>query len=69
MSMTNLQIELLKTFSFELSESQLQEIKKLLARYFAEKSTSEMEEFCAENNWDEQTLEALAEDHLRTSYE
>lgn len=37
--LTNLQIELLKLFDYELSEEQLIEIRKLLSTYFAEKAT------------------------------
>jgi hypothetical protein len=68
MQMTNLQMELLKTFSYELSEAQLLEIKKLLSSYFAEKATGEMDEFCKENGWNNETIEALANEHLRTEY-
>lgn len=67
--MTNLQIELLKTFSFELTESQLLEIKYLLSRYFAEKATDEMDRFCQESDWNNETIDELSKAHLRTKYE
>lgn len=68
MQMTNLQMELLKTFSYNLSETQLLEIKQVLAKYFADKATFEMDKFCEENGWNGETLETLANEHLRTKY-
>lgn len=68
MQLTNLQLELLKTFKYDLNESQILEIKKLLTEYFAQKATSQMDKFWDENNWSEETIEKLAEEHLRTEY-
>jgi len=68
MRLTNLQLEMLKIFSCDLSESQMLEIKDLLAKYFAQKATSEMDKFRDENNWSDETIENLAEEHLRTEY-
>jgi hypothetical protein len=36
-SLSNLQLELLKVFSFDLPEEELIEIKQILARHFADK--------------------------------
>ncbi|MBP9664763.1 MAG: hypothetical protein KBD94_09080 [Pyrinomonadaceae bacterium] len=69
MQMTNLQIELLKTFSFDLSEAQLLEIKSLLAQYFAERASDEMDDFVKENGWNDDTIRSLAGEHMRTNYE
>ena len=69
MVLTNLQIELLKTFRYDLSEAQLLEVKGVLAKYFADRATSEMDKFCTENGWDDKTFEDLAQEHLRTKYE
>jgi hypothetical protein len=68
MQMTNLQVELLKTFHYELSEAQLLEIKRLLSGYFADKAASEMDEFCKKNGWNAETIEKLSEEHMRTKY-
>lgn len=51
--LSNLQVELLKTFRFELSEEQLMEIRQLLIDYFANKVTSEMDLLFEANNWGE----------------
>lgn len=66
--MTNLQLELVKTFNFELSEIQLREIKALLSKYFAERATDGMDRFADENNWNDETIEQLANEHLRVEY-
>ncbi len=66
--MTNLQLELVKTFNFELSEIQLREIKALLSKYFAEHATDGMDRFADENNWNDETIEQLANEHLRVEY-
>ena len=68
MQMTNLQLELLKTFSYDLSESQISEIKAMLARYFAGKVTTEMDRFWDGENWSDETIEKLSEEHWRTEY-
>jgi hypothetical protein len=68
MQMTNLQLELLKTFSYDLSDAQLSEIKELLADYFAGKVTVEMDKFWEENDWSDEKIEQLANEHLRTEY-
>ncbi len=41
--LSNIQLELLKVFSVDLSEEQLKEIKDMLIRYFADKVTGEMD--------------------------
>ena len=66
--LTNLQLELLKTFSYQLSQQQLTDIKNLLANYFAEQATQEMDKLWEENNWDNNTMTEWANEHLRTPY-
>ena len=41
--LSNLQLELLKIFSFDLEERQLLDIKEMLANYFADQATQEMD--------------------------
>ena len=48
-NLSNLQLELLRVFNFNLSEEQLKEIRALLADYFADKVTSEMDTLFEEN--------------------
>jgi hypothetical protein len=63
--LTNVQIELLKLFQYDLPEQQLVEIKNMLAKYFAKTATAEMDRLWEENNWTNQTMNDWANDHLR----
>jgi len=67
--LSNLQIELLKTFSYDLDEKQLLEIKDLLTNYFADKATQEMEKLWDKQNWDDSKISEWASEHMRTEYE
>lgn len=66
--LTNLQIELLKVFSHPLSEEQLLEVKDLLAAYFAEKASDEMDRLWEAKGWSDETMQEWATTHLRTPY-
>jgi hypothetical protein len=66
--LTNLQLELLKIFSYQLNYQQLNEIKQLLANYFAEQATQEIDKLWEENNWNNDTMTEWANEHLRTPY-
>lgn len=63
--LTNLQLELLKVFSMELSEEELLEVQQLLARHFAEKATDHIDAWLAENEWEKEKIESWAEEHMR----
>ncbi len=67
--LTNLQLELVKLFSYKVADNQLIEIKLLLGNYFAEKASEEMDKLWDENNWTEDTMKEWANEHLRTPYE
>lgn len=64
--LTNLQHELLRVFHYHLNETQLLEIKQLLANYFADKATHEMDKLWEGNNWTEETMKQWANEHTRT---
>lgn len=65
-SLTNLQLELLRVFSYDLEEEQLLEIKSLLANYFADKATAEMDKLWDQEGWTEDTMKEWSEAHMRT---
>ena len=67
--LSNLQLELLKVFSFDLEEHQLLEIKELLANYFADQATQEMDALFERNHWGKEKVEEWSNQHLRTKYE
>lgn len=61
--LTNLQLELLKLYSMELSEGQLKDVRRLLANYFAKQASDEMDRLWDEHGWNEETMETwLAEE-------
>ncbi len=66
--LTNLQLQLLKTFSYELEDSQLEEIRKMLTHYFAEKISDEMDRIFEERGWDDSKLNEWSQEHMRTPY-
>ncbi len=55
--LTNLQIELLKIYSFDVNEKQLLEIRDILSKYFAEQATEEMDRLWEERGWTDNTME------------
>lgn len=63
--LSNVQIELLKIFQYNLPEKQLIEIKNLLAKYFAKSATEEMDKLWDENGWSNETMKTWADEHLR----
>jgi len=63
--LSNIQKELLKLYANNVSEETLLEIKQILAKYFAEKATSAMDEFWDENNLTEQTMIDWTNEHNR----
>mgnify|MGYP003407814890 CR=1 FL=1 len=67
--LSNLQLEILKVFSFELSEEQIKEVRSLLSSYFADKVTSEMDDLFQANDWNEGKIEEWSKEHMRTKYD
>jgi hypothetical protein len=63
--LSNLQIELLKLFQYNLPDKQLSEIKNMLAKYFAKSATAEMDKLWDENDWDNNTIKDWSKEHLR----
>ncbi|MCF8372180.1 MAG: hypothetical protein K9H64_11200 [Bacteroidales bacterium] len=67
--LTNLQVELLKMFNYNLKEKQLIEVKNLLSSYFAKNITKEIDELWDSEKWDANTIESWKNEHLRTKYQ
>ena len=66
--LSNLQLELLKIFSRNISDEQLLEIKAILSAYFAEKATKEMDRLWDERGWTQETMQQWLKEHMRTPY-
>lgn len=63
--LTNVQLELLKLFKYNLPEKQLLEIKNILTKYFAQTVTDEMDRLWDENGWDNNTMKDWVNEHMR----
>ena len=66
--LTNLQIELIKLFEYQVDDRQLLEIKEILAQYFAAEATKEMDNLWQEKGWTNDTMREWTETHIRTPY-
>jgi hypothetical protein len=55
---TNVQLELLKVFATQLSDEDLQELKKIIAKFLLEKARDRADEIWDERGYDEETMEA-----------
>ena len=62
---SNLQLELLRLYSKNISESDLEQIKSFLAHYFASKAMDEADRIWEEKNY---TAEQILKTHRRTPY-
>lgn len=64
--LSNLQLELLKLFKYQLDEAQLLEVKDLLARHFAKKATAEADKIWDEKGLTNDTMDQWLNEHMRT---
>ncbi len=68
MPLSNVQLELLKAFSRNVSDEDVLEIRRLLTRYFAEKATQEANRVWDEKGWTDEDAERMLHTHMRTPY-
>ena len=66
--LSNVQLEILKLFSIDLSEVQLKEIKELLSNYFNDKITNQMGDLFVAKDWKEDQIDKWSNEYMRTSY-
>ena len=57
--LSNVQLELLKTFSHQLSENDLVELRKMLALFFAQRLIKEADKVWNEKNWTNEDVDAM----------
>ncbi len=62
------QLHFLKMFSKELPEVEWENVRKILADYFANKSIAAANNAWNERGWDETKVDELLKTHLRTPY-
>lgn len=66
--LSNLQLELLKAFSHQLSEQDLLQVRALLAAFFAKKSIETANKVWDEEGWTPEKVDQLLHSKLRTPY-
>lgn len=62
------QIHLLEMFSYAKIEEALNDIKKALFEYFADKAEAEMDKLWESGKWNNEINENILNEHLRTEY-
>jgi len=67
-TLSNVQLELLKTFSRNVSDEDVKEIKRLLTHYFAQKAIAGANQKWDEESWTPEKVDELLHTHLRTPY-
>jgi len=65
-TLSNVQIELLKTFSRDVPDEDVKEIKRLLTHYFAQKAIAGANQKWDEESWTPEKVDELLHVHLRT---
>jgi len=66
--LSNIQLELFKLYSFNVTEEQLKDIKRMLAQYFAKQATKEMDDLWEEKGWNNDKIKEGKSSYMRTSY-
>jgi hypothetical protein len=65
---TNVQLELLKVFAHHVSDSDLLELRRLLAQFFAKKAVEAADAAWDKNGWTDTDVDRLLDTKLRTPY-
>ena len=65
---TKMQLELLKLFSTDIPDDEVQDIKRLIARYYAEKLTAVGDKVWEEKGWSDEDVEKMLHTRMRTPY-
>ncbi len=61
-------MELMKVISCHLSQTQLEEVKELLGKYFAQKASDEADEIWKEKGFTDEAMDKWLNEHNRTAY-
>lgn len=55
--LTNTQIEILKTFAYEIQDDELEDLKKVLVKFFADRIRKRTGRIWQEKNYTDQTMQ------------
>lgn len=64
--LSNMQKELLKLYSTNIPDEQLNDIKLLLSNYFGDKASDGIDKLWDKNNWNNDTMNQWSNDHNRS---
>ncbi len=62
------QMKILHLMSFVKSKEELDDLERVISKYFAEKLDNDMDKFCAEEGITQANIEAWGNEHMRTPY-
>lgn len=62
---TNVQLELLKTFTYNVDDQDLQELRQLLAHFFANRAVTAADKAWDKNGWTDADVDRLLNTKLR----
>lgn len=65
--LTNVQIELLKVFSYDLDNEELLDLKDVLAKFFAQRAIKAADEVWEKEKWTEEDVDRILKTKLRKS--
>lgn len=65
-SLNHTQLEILKLFRYELPQEQWDEIRGMIANYFADRVTKDVDALWEEKGWSEDTMKEWAKEHMRS---
>ncbi|MFY7888049.1 MAG: hypothetical protein ACOVOW_04025 [Spirosomataceae bacterium] len=63
--LTNVQLELLKTFSHQLSETDISELRRVLALFFAQRAIQQANNMWDEKGWTNEDVDRMLETKMR----
>jgi len=65
--LTNVQLEVLKAFSYNLNDGDLSEFKDLVARYFAKKAIESADRAWEDKEWSDKDVDKMLDTKMRKS--
>lgn len=66
--LSNIQLELLKLYSTDISDEDLLQIKQMIAHYFAQKAIAAADKVWDDNEWTNEDAMRMVNAHFRTPY-
>jgi len=65
--LSNVQVEILKAFSFHLEKDELEEFKDVIAQYFAKRAIQSANKVWNEEGWDDKDVDRILNTKMRKS--